>query len=135
MSYLKILDGRARFSGGSAFKTWVFGVVRLTALDQRRWSVRHLLRFLPLPEPDATPASSVDPDESLIRGEREQTVRAALARLAARQAEALHLVFYHDMTLDEAAVVMRVSPGTARTHYERGKAALRPILSRAEKRS
>jgi RNA polymerase sigma factor (sigma-70 family) len=128
MSYQKILSRRARFSGRSSFKTWLFGVIRLTALDQRRWSVRHWLRFLPLPDDEPLATTGDFPGESFLQAEQNQALRDALARLASRQAEVLHLVFYHDLTLDEAAAVMRVSPGTARTHYERGKASLRSLL-------
>jgi RNA polymerase sigma factor (sigma-70 family) len=128
-SYQKILSGRARFSGNSSFKTWLFGAIRFTALDQRRWNVRHWLRFLPLPDDEPALATTGDfPGESFFEAEQDQALRDALARLASRQAEVLHLVFYHDLTLDEAAAVMRVSPGTARTHYERGKASLRSLL-------
>src|SRR2546426_369219 len=45
-SYLKILDGRARFDGRSGFRTWAFGVTRRTAQEARRraaWG-----RWLPL---------------------------------------------------------------------------------------
>src|SRR5262249_44665600 len=35
-SYLKILDGRARFAGRSSFKTYLFGVIRRTASEERR---------------------------------------------------------------------------------------------------
>src|SRR5438132_11516583 len=41
-SYLKVLDGKARFDGRSSVKTWLFGVIRRTAAEERR---RRLLRF------------------------------------------------------------------------------------------
>ena len=129
MSYQKVLDGRARFAGRSTFKTWLFGVIRFTALDERRRSLRHWLRFLPLPnDGDALPAAENTAASASPFAEKHHALRAALAALPARQAEALRLVFYHELTLDEAARVMSVSPGTARTHYERGKAALRARL-------
>src|SRR2546425_8991455 len=47
-SYLKILDGRARFDGRSGFRTWVFGVIRTTAQEARRRAAGGLARWLPL---------------------------------------------------------------------------------------
>src|SRR5258706_13909290 len=34
--YLTVLDGRARYNGRSSFRTWLFGVIRLTAASERR---------------------------------------------------------------------------------------------------
>ena len=37
--YLKVLDGRARYDGRSSFRTWLFGVIRRTAVSERlRWA-------------------------------------------------------------------------------------------------
>lgn len=129
MSYQKILDQRARFDGRSSFKTWLFSVIRLTAADQRRWNWRRWLRFAPLAEADGHLAEGVDTHETLARAERCAEVRDALRHLTMRQAEVLRLVFFHELTLDEAAAVMRISPGSARTHYERGKRHLRQRLT------
>ena len=128
IAYLKVLEGKARFNGSASFKTWLFAVIRKTALDQRR---KHFLRSMIIlrAEEHRTAGSRVErPDESAYRSEMQAVFRSALARLPNRQREALQLVFYHDLTLQEAAVVMGVSIGSARTHYDRGKKHLRELL-------
>ena len=57
-----------------------------------------------------------------------------MAKLPARQREVLHLVFYQDLTIEEAAKVLNISLGTARTHFERGKSRLRGLLAQEETR-
>jgi RNA polymerase sigma-70 factor (ECF subfamily) len=44
----------------------------------------------------------------------------------------LHLVFYQELTIEEASRVMNISLGTARTHFDRGKRRLREILVEQE---
>jgi RNA polymerase sigma-70 factor (ECF subfamily) len=127
-SYLKAIEGRARFNGHSSMRTWFFGVVRRTAAEQRR---RHAVRRLalvrwlagrPVDDPAPTP-ESVSSD-----GEASRRLRALLSRLSPRQSEVLHLVFYQELTIEEAADVLHLPVGTARTHYERGKARLKLLL-------
>ncbi len=128
-SYLKILDGRARFDGRASFRTWVFAVVRRSAAEEwRRAALRRLLALRALRALDGAAATGTDPGGALVRSETTRQLMVALALLPRRQREVLHLVFYQDLTIAEAAEVLGVSLGTARTHYERGKAALRQRL-------
>jgi RNA polymerase sigma factor (sigma-70 family) len=130
--YLKVLEGKARFNGTSSFKTWLFAVIRKTAADQHRRNLVRALTLLKVAERGAPRARTERPDESAYRTEIQSVFRRALARLATRQREALELVFYHELNLQEAATVMGVSLGSARTHYERGKKRLRQLLEETE---
>jgi len=130
-TYLRVLSGRAQFDGRSSFKTWVFGVIRYVAIEENRRQQVELARSAD----QAFTATVADPSPTIdvLTEESEQSAAllAALAILSARQREVLHLVFYHDVSIEEAARILNVSIGTARTHYERGKKALAQELSRA----
>lgn len=120
--YLKVLSGKAVFDGKSSFKTWLFAVIRKTAAYEHRLELLRKLRLSQIPKLlDAKP-----------RGERhgvEAQLKEALEKLPARQREVLQLVFYHDLSIVEAAKVMGVGIGSARTHYERAKKQMRRRLA------
>jgi RNA polymerase sigma-70 factor (ECF subfamily) len=126
-SYLKVLDGRAVFRGEATFRTWLFGVIRRTASEQRRRVLRRIASFWRANGPDVA-AEEPDVGDTIDSRMAADRVREALRRLPTRQREVLHLVFHEDLTVDAAAGVMGVSLGSARTHYARGKARLRGLL-------
>jgi RNA polymerase sigma factor (sigma-70 family) len=124
-AYLKILSKQARYDGRSSFRTWVFGVIRHTAMEELR---RRRTRDARERDDEGEAAVAIDPAPgphavAEISDERAALV-GALGTLSGRQREVLQLVFYHDMTIEEAAAVMQISLGSARTHYDRGKKAL-----------
>lgn len=125
MTYLAIVEGDAKFAGRSSLRTWLFAVIRNTAGSRwrrARHSIETLARiaaFAPHAEPFVEPAMPAE----------NARVLAALRALPKRQHEVLDLVFYRDLSIAEAAEVLGVSLGTARMHYERGKAALRARLT------
>jgi RNA polymerase sigma-70 factor, ECF subfamily len=131
--YLKIFEGKAVFRGESSLKTWLFAVIRKTAATEYRRKLLRGLRLLPeLDEPKEQIAPEESPTTTFERSELQNHFQGALKTLPKRQREALHLVFYEDLSLREAADVMGVSIGSARQHYERGKKRLRENLARME---
>ncbi len=123
--YFKMLSGRVRWDGRSALKTFVFGVIRLTAMERRRWRFFRG-RVVSGAEPDDVPA----PSAPLVDRQTAEAIARALAKLSERQREVLHLVFYEGLSIAEASIVMKVSLGTARVHYERGKAEMLLMLQK-----
>lgn len=133
-AYLKIMQGAARFDGRSSLRTWFFGVIRRTAREQRRrqWVREGILGrwFSSQPAPMPPP----NPEAAASGSQSRRALRQALQGLSARQREVLHLVFYQDLTVEEASRVLKISLGTARTHFERGKAQLRLRLAKPEEK-
>lgn len=135
-AYLKVVQGSALKDRPGALKTWWFGVIRFTAQEEfRRLRYRDSLvgklmrQFLPGTSEETDPAPS--PSHQLELSEQAQQVAALLAQLPDRQATVLHLVFYQDLSLAEAAVVLGISLGSVRQHYERGKTRLRSLLQQS----
>ena len=128
-AYFRIIDGKARFDGRSSFRTWLFGVIRRTALEERRkgWLRRvRLERWFERSSGEG--GDRTDPGD-LVANETAARLKNALGELSRRQQEILHLVFYQELSVQEAAEVLGMPVGTARTHYERGKIRLRAMLA------
>ena len=123
-SYLKILEGKARFDGRSAFKTFLFAVIRRTAAEWRRGSLLATLGISRWSAVRPARTSAPDPERAAQAAQRHEGLRAALAKLPGRQRQVLELVFAHDLTVDQAAAALGISAGSARVHYDRGKKRL-----------
>ena len=128
-AYLRILAGDAVYRKTSAFSTWAFGVIKMVALEQLRIERRHrdqlhsenleAKRSLDVADSTRVPIEQQELAEELDR---------ALKQLSDRQREVLHLVFYQDMTIQQAATTLEITVGSARQHYQRGKANLQQKL-------
>ncbi len=118
MVYLKLLEGKAKYDQKSQVKTWLFAIIRFTAIDELKKQGRH--EFVDLGEIKNRPQ-----DHALGQDSYSQL----LNQLSEKQREILLLVFYHDMTIETAAIVMGCSIGTARTHYQRGKKRLKEMIT------
>lgn len=129
-SYEALLDGSARFEGRSTLKSFLFGVIRNKARSlKRKRGFFRLISFDSLPEEGAAPKV----ERKIARSEEAAQIREAIEACSPRQQAVLELVFYHDLTLEEAAKVLGLGVGTVRTHYARAKDTLRQRLAQGEK--
>ena len=67
-------------------------------------------------------------EATVVHGEENQAVLAAIRRLPARQREALVLRYYLDLTEDQTAEAMQVSRGTVKSSTSRAIAAVGRML-------
>ena len=128
-AYLRVADGRALFAGRSSPRTWFFGVIKRVAAEHQRSQNRSAILSLRLLRQGQDDAIENCSGESLYRDQAARQLQAGLMQLAVRQREVLHLVFYAELTLEEAAQTLQISLGSARTHYHRGKQRLAKLLA------
>ena len=118
MTYLKIAEGRAKFNEKSAFKTWLFSVIRFTAIDFLRGKFSYEeLGEKEFALPGHLNGSDID-------------FQTLLKKISERQQQVILLNFYHGLSLNEIAEVMDLHVGTVRTHYERAKESLRNLVEK-----
>ena len=119
MVFLKILEEKATLREDGNPKTWLFSIIRFTAIDELR---------------KAGKWSSIENEPEMVfeESESEETNYEVLVRrLPKMQQEVLLMVFYHDMTLEQTAEVLQLHIGTVRTHYDRGKKKLKEWIEKA----
>ncbi len=114
---------------GSPF-CWIVTVARRKAIDRLRANSRHLRRIEEAQgrradDEFATPVAL----ELLAAGERNATVRAALARLGPDERRAIVLAFFDGLTHEEIATALRAPVGTVKARIRRGLLKLKPSLA------
>jgi RNA polymerase sigma-70 factor (sigma-E family) len=100
--------------------------LRRSVLNRSRSVLRHRAvvdRHTPKHEPEMPSA-----EQAAFTLLERSAVVAALRSLPERQREALVLRFYLDLSEEQVAVAMNISPGAVKSHTSRGKAALRSVL-------
>ncbi len=113
------------FRGDSAVTTWLHRVVVNASLDRiRRRTSRPTV---PLPDDVLDTVSDAAPDAA-GRVETALDVAAALATLPPEQRAALVLVDMQGWSVEEAARILGVAPGTIKSRCARGRAKLLPLL-------
>ena len=125
--YLKIFEGKPNYKEMSAFRTWLFSLIRFTAVDLFRKEKKAALRVVQIESPIAA-----SHEENISRKETQQILNTALSKLSKKQQQILNLVFYHDFSLSKVALIMNISIGSVRTHYDRGKQQLREKLKQVK---
>jgi len=104
------------------------GYVRTSVLNGCRSALRRSKR---VPQPLAVPPAA-SAEAMVLAGERQRETITALRRLPSRQREALVLRYFADLSQDETALAMGVSPGTVKSTTSRALAALARLLPEEE---
>lgn len=123
-SFLMAYRSLASYRGEGALGGWLMRIATRQAF--RRLGQRRETSELPAEIPAAH--RGVDPVAQVLSGERQRTVRLAVAALGEPYREVVALRFFGELSLDEISAATGRPLGTVKTHLRRGLERLRPIL-------
>ena len=127
-TFLRVWRSASRYRGDGRFRAWLLRIAANLARSRARR--RALVSWLPWrAEADRRPDPAPDPLDDLAARQRRDRVQAALARLPARQREALVLRRFHDLPVREIATVLEISEGAVESLITRALRALRRDLA------
>jgi RNA polymerase sigma-70 factor, ECF subfamily len=127
-SLLAIWRGAAKFRGEGRVIAWLLGIVHHKAMD----AVRSRRTSSLDEEAGDIPAAAPSPDETVIRHERNEAIKAGLGRLSMKHRLVLDLVFFQGLSLAETAEVCGCPVGTVKSRLNQAKAGLRAIFATNE---
>ena len=102
------------------------GYLRTCVINGARSTLRH--RGVVERLGQSAPERPAGPEEAAIQAAEGARMLARLHRLPRRQREVLVLRYYADLSEQQIATVLGISPGTVKRHAHRGLCALRAAL-------
>jgi RNA polymerase sigma-70 factor (ECF subfamily) len=123
-SFAVVAGGRNPFAAQSSFRTWLFSIGKRLALQQLR------KKKLPAELIDETLADNRTPDLQILQDERKRVLYDALGSLSPDYRQVLILLYFEDMSYEEAGRVMRKTRRQMYNLAERGKKALKENLEK-----
>ena len=125
-TFSDLIVHRHRYNFKVTLKTYLYMVGRSRALDHIKH--RRIVDFVELSEAQGFPDEEKTLEEIVLADERKRAVNAALAKLPEDMRVAVHLIYFEEMTYEEAARVMKKNRKQVDNLLYRAKKELRIIL-------
>ncbi|MGB6536754.1 MAG: sigma-70 family RNA polymerase sigma factor [Xanthobacteraceae bacterium] len=120
--FLDVWRQAGKFEGRSAVSTWMLSIARFKALSALRRRTEEPL------DPDAANAiadESDDPETALAKKDEGAALRECFDKLSTEHREIIDLVYYHEKSVAEVAIIVGIPEATVKTRmfYARKKLA------------
>lgn len=124
--FIKVSQKLSTFEGNSSIKTWIIRITINTCKDYLKSAYSR--RVVPMMEyQEDSIVSETDYDEIENRDTKELIKKSVLS-LPSKYKDLILCVYYQDMTLTEAAKVLNIAEGTAKSRLSRARQKLKSLL-------
>ncbi len=124
--FSELIANRNKYKFKASLKTYLFMLGRSRALDFIRH--RKVIDFVELSAAENMMGDGETLEELVLADERKRVINAALSKFSDDMRVAVHLIYFEDMTYEQAAKVMKKSSKQVDNLLYRAKKELRIIL-------
>jgi RNA polymerase sigma-70 factor, ECF subfamily len=126
--FFDVWQQAGRFEGRSAVATWLLSIARFKALSTRRRRTHAELHETI----ETTVAQSADnPEITVQKKNRGELVRAALMKLSADDRDILDLVYFHENSVEDCALILNLPVATVKTRMLSARRKLAELVPEA----
>lgn len=126
--YTQLIVNKHRYNFQVSLKTYLFMMGRSRALDYLRHQKK--IAVVELSEASQIPSEEPSPEEIVLNNERKRALNDALSQLSDELRLVVHLVYFEDLSCEEAAKVLKKSRKQVYNLLYRAKSTLRTILNK-----
>ena len=127
-AFSDLIVHKYRYNFKVSLKTYLYMIGRSRALDYIRH--RKVIDFVELSAAQAVADDSEALEEMVLEDDRKRQVNAAIAKLPEDMRAVVHLIYFEEMTYEEAAKVMKKNRKQVDNLLYRAKKELRIILGK-----
>jgi RNA polymerase sigma-70 factor, ECF subfamily len=126
--FLDVWRQAGRFEGRSSVTTWLLAMAR-----NKAWSALRKRREIGVEEgvAEAMEDESDDPELVAQKADKGAAMRRCIDRLTPDHREVIDLVYYHEISLEEAAVILDIPENTVKTRLFHARKNLSELLKDA----
>ena len=121
-----LLVHRNRYNFKVTLKTYLFMIGRSRALDYIKR--RKTVEFVSLTAAELLPDTGMTLEETLLSDRRKQAVNNAIAQLSQEMQAVVHLIYFEDLSYEEAAKILKKNKKQVDNLLYRAKKELRILL-------
>ena len=124
--FVQLLVHRHRYNFKTSLKTYLYMIGRSRALDYLRR--RNRFRMVALSDTEAELADHTALEEAVVADERKHLLNEAIWQLPEEMRVAVHLVYFENLSYEEAAKIMKKNRKQVDNLLYRAKGMLRSII-------
>ncbi len=124
--FIKVNQKLSTFEGNSSIKTWIIRITINTCKDYLKSAWNR--RVVPMMDYQEDAIISETDYEEVEQQDTKELIKKSVLSLPAKYKDVVLCVYFQDMTITEAARVLNIAEGTAKSRLSRARQKLKSIL-------